>query len=387
MTEPTAAQRRSLPPYPSGWYVLAFAAELRPGTVLSRTLAGHEIVLFRTQYGIASALDAYCPHLGAHMGRGGRVCGESLRCPFHGFQFDPAGRCVATGYGSKPPPAARLRAWPLRERNGMLQVYFHPAGAAPSWEVPVIDDRGWSAPFYRRYVIAAHPQETTENSVDLGHFSWVHGYRAVTMQREVRIDGHYLSTCYTAQRPAPLVGDRLRFHFNFETHIYGLGYSMVDVRVHGFDIHARLWVLPSPMDGEHIALYLAASGDGAGDVHRWLGWIPPRLRAALIGRGLLFALATDASQDFEIWRHKRYVHPPALALGDGPIGKYRAWATQFYDTAPAAAAPGPTLTLPEPLRPAPHPAHPLAASDATHDRPSEPSAAPRRDAAPRVRAS
>ena len=337
----TVATRRALAPYPSGWYAVAFAAELPRQGTLTRSLAGQELLLFRTASGQAAAIDAHCPHLGAHLGHGGRVCGEVLRCPFHGFQFDAGGRCVATGYGTKPPPNAVAKTWPLRERNGMLLVYYGVEGGAPPWEVPTVQAAGWSAPVYRRFVIAAHPQETTENSVDLGHFAWVHGYRSVAMLRDVRVDGTYLSTAFAARRPMPLIGRWVHFDFEFETHIHGLGYSMVEVRVKGFDIRARLWVLPTPIDAEHIALYLAASGDGGDGVHPWLRLLPSALRAALIGRGLLIALAYDARQDFEIWQNKRYVHPPALAQGDGPIGKYRTWASQFYAPSPPAPSPKP----------------------------------------------
>lgn len=318
--------------------MLAFSRELRRGRVLARALAGRELVLYRSDSGRAAALDAYCPHMGAHLAHGGRVEGEVLRCPFHGFRFDAGGRCVATGYGSKVPPTAVGRSWPLREVNGMLCVYHDADGRAPEWEVPALDVDGWSAPVYRRFFLDAHPQETTENSVDLGHFSWVHGYRAVRMLRDVITDGPYLSTVFAAERPLPLLArwhERVHFDFRFETHIHGLGYSLVEVRVHGIDLRARLWVLPTPIGPGRLQLYLAASGDG-GSVPL-LRPLPPRLRAAAIGRFLLHFLAADARQDFAIWQHKRYVHPPALAQGDGPIGRYRTWAAQFYG-APAGAS-------------------------------------------------
>jgi nitrite reductase/ring-hydroxylating ferredoxin subunit len=327
--------RRTLPPYPHGWYAICFADELRPGALLVRPFMGREVLLLRTESGAAAAMDVYCPHLGAHLGYGGRVEGELLRCPFHGFRFDAAGACVATAYGSKPPQNARLQTFPLRERNGMLLLHHGAGGAAPTWEVPALDSTGWSRPVHRRFILAAHPQETTENSVDLGHFSVVHRYRTMRMLRDPIVAGPYLSTKFSAHRDLPLIGRwlaarQMHFDFEFETHIHGLGYSQVDVRVRGFDIRARLWVLPTPIDAERIAIYLAASGSGAADTHPALRVVPSAVRAALIGRGLLAALIADARQDFAVWEHKAYVERPLLARGDGPIAKYRAWAAQFY---------------------------------------------------------
>jgi len=45
---------------------------------------------------------------------------------------------------------------------------------------------------------------------------------------------------------------------------------------------------------------------------------------------ILNGFVADAAKDFPIWEHKRFTQPPALARGDGPIGKYRQWAKQFY---------------------------------------------------------
>jgi hypothetical protein len=40
------------------------------------------------------------------------------------------------------------------------------------------------------------------------------------------------------------------------------------------------------------------------------------------------ALATE--QDFPIWENKVYHDRPRLCDGDGPVGDYRRWASQFY---------------------------------------------------------
>jgi phenylpropionate dioxygenase-like ring-hydroxylating dioxygenase large terminal subunit len=87
--------------FPKGWFTVALSHEVKSGTVLKQTFCGEEIVIFRTESGKISVLDAYCTHLGAHLGHGGTVEGENIRCPFHGFCFDTKGDCTKTGYGTK----------------------------------------------------------------------------------------------------------------------------------------------------------------------------------------------------------------------------------------------------------------------------------------------
>ena len=92
----------SLPPYPTGWYAFGLASELAPGGVLSRPFMGDDLVVYRTRSGVLRAVEPYCPHLGAHLGHGGRVDGELIVCAFHAFAYDTAGACVRTTTTSLP---------------------------------------------------------------------------------------------------------------------------------------------------------------------------------------------------------------------------------------------------------------------------------------------
>jgi len=313
---------RPLPPYPNGWYAVGLSSELSRGAVLSRPFMGGELVVYRTRSGVARAVPPYCPHLGAHLGHGGRVDGELLVCPFHSFAYDVSGACVRTGYGTKPPAPARLDQRPLRESNGLLLAWH--GRRAPAWVVPEVDPGGWTALRCRSFVLRDHPQETTENSVDLGHFAIVHGYRNVRMLGDAVTDGPCLRTAFAVEQPLPWSWSALAFEF--DTEIYGLGYSLVNLRVPRLDLEARLWVLPTPIDDRRLPLRLAAS------LRAPSRQLPARrfVEAALTEL-VLFGLARGAKQDFPIWENKRYVERPALAAGDGPIGLYRRWARQFYD--------------------------------------------------------
>jgi len=117
--------------FPSGWYAVAYSHELPRGGVLARHYFGRELAVFRTASGQAGVLDALCPHMGAHLGHGSRVDGEALRCSMHGFRYDVAGTCVSTPYAPKVPPAARAGAFPVRERNGAVLVWYDAADRPP----------------------------------------------------------------------------------------------------------------------------------------------------------------------------------------------------------------------------------------------------------------
>ena len=335
----TAVRDATLPPYPDGWYAVAYADELPRGAVVVRPFMGQEIVLFRTASGAVCGVEPYCPHLGAHLGHGGRVEGESLRCPFHGFCFDRSGACVATSYGKRP-PKARLGVFHVREQSGLVLAHSDATSAAPGWEVPPLDMTGWTPLTRRQWTLRGHPQETTENSVDVGHLAVVHGYRNVTELAPLETKGPYLTVRYAMDRPVVPLLPALRVEFTI--HAHGLGYSLVEVQAPALGLETRQFVLVTPLDEHRVTMRIALC----------MRALPGRYAAAALTRGpasralsaiAMAAFAHDVQQDFAIWSHKRHVSPPVLAEGDGPIGAYRRWTKQFYPPAasPAARPAGP----------------------------------------------
>ncbi|MGW3167682.1 Rieske 2Fe-2S domain-containing protein, partial [Streptomyces sp. NPDC001142] len=160
---PTPSDAAGTPslPYPSGWSALAFSGELRPGTVLTRPLAGQDVVLYRLGTGALRAVQPYCPHLGAHLGLA-TVDGDDLVCPFHFFAFGPDGRCVRTGYDTSP-PRSPLMQLPVHEVNGAVFVWRHHDGRAPDWFVPPWHRIGHGPARTAAWELAGHAQEVIEN--------------------------------------------------------------------------------------------------------------------------------------------------------------------------------------------------------------------------------
>lgn len=328
----------TLPPFPIGWYAVGFSDDLPPGSLRSMTFCGREIVVFRTVAGEPAAMAAHCPHLGAHLGVGGVVDGEFLRCPFHGFCFDPSGRCVSTGYGTAPPRSLRAETLPIREIDGVVVVWYHPKGEPPTFDIePILTPA--TRRVHRSHVIRDHPQETTENSVDLGHFAHVHGYGSVEIIEPLEIDGPRLRIGYRAERTMPW--SRTPTRFEFRPQADGLGVSRVRVTVPEMGIGADLHVLATPIDDVHVELRLALDLHPIvrrQSLHPLAIVVPRTLLERLVARSVLSAFAGDASDDFPIWENKAHIERPKLAAGDGPIGRYRAWARQFYSDQPAKTA-------------------------------------------------
>ena len=266
---------------------------------------------------------------------GGQVGDGRLVCPFHGFQFDTSGQCVATP-NAPAPKAAKLKVYETREILGMVFAWFGNGGRRPQWDLPPEPAAGeeWCDPVFSMLRFRGHPQETTENSVDLGHLRYVHGYDNVNPVGSVTVDGAYMKSCFDFRRVRRILGvGDLVYDVSAVTHVHGLGYSFVEIHEKTIDMNARLWVLATPVDGTLIDLALVSQLRDLRRPRRFisgLGFLPVKLRSRLMNRILMLQQKQDVRQDVVIWERKQYRSPPRLCAADGPIGTYRRYCRQFY---------------------------------------------------------
>ena len=104
------------------WYPLAWSHELKARKPLGRNFAGEPIVLYRGQSGQVFALEDRCAHrqVPLHLGV---VAGEILKCGYHGWAYDCAGKCVDVPYLGREKLPNGVKTYPVREIDGVIFVF------------------------------------------------------------------------------------------------------------------------------------------------------------------------------------------------------------------------------------------------------------------------
>ena len=77
--------------------------------------------------------------------------GESIQCPFHGWQWDAEGRNVCIPYEARPNRGRRMRTYPVVERNQGVYLWHDLARREPFFEVPDIFVIGYGLDYMEAY--------------------------------------------------------------------------------------------------------------------------------------------------------------------------------------------------------------------------------------------
>lgn len=156
---------------PDFWYPLARAHAVKPGKMLATRFAGAPIVLARSKRGELFALEDRCAHrqVPLHVGV---VTERTIRCGYHGWEYDAAGKCVSVPYldQSRAMPNG-VRHYPVREAYGMVFVFPGDLARVDTVAFPAVPSA--SDPAYKtRYLdrlIGCHYSFMHENLMDMNH--------------------------------------------------------------------------------------------------------------------------------------------------------------------------------------------------------------------------
>ncbi|MBJ8344681.1 Rieske 2Fe-2S domain-containing protein [Antrihabitans sp. YC2-6] len=320
-----------LPMNPTGWFQVAWSAEVGVGEVRRMKYFDTELIAWRSATGEVAVMDAFCEHLGAHLGYGGHVEGDRIVCPFHGWEWNREGRNVCVPYEKHPNKGRRIRSYPVAELNESIFMWHDVHGGAPYFDVPDVragfDDGRGPADYYPAYPtgvlfeqqLELHPQYVLENGVDFAHFKYVHKVPIVPV-----------FTRHDFDRPVSYVDFTITFDdstvsaadINSGVQAINAGLGVAATKSWGM-IDNRTMSCVTPVD------------DSTSDVRFtvWIGRVAggdgpePPSRAKYLAQAVIDQFVAD----IHIWKHQRYSDPPALSRAEYKgFNAIREWATQFY---------------------------------------------------------
>jgi phenylpropionate dioxygenase-like ring-hydroxylating dioxygenase large terminal subunit len=172
--------------YINFWYPMIRSEDLAPGKPEKVKVLGFNFAVFRNAAGEAVTVSDTCIHRGGslagpwELGQQPRVVKDCIVCPYHGWEFDATGHCVAIpslGYQTKPPSRARIDAYPTVEKYGIVFAFL---GDLPEVErPPMIDIPEWDKPGWRANTVITldlnyYYERSIENGLDPAHNEFVH---------------------------------------------------------------------------------------------------------------------------------------------------------------------------------------------------------------------
>ncbi|KAJ3214217.1 hypothetical protein HDU67_001969 [Dinochytrium kinnereticum] len=359
--------RRFPPPFPNGWYRVAGAADVGVGKVRLVGALGRQFAVFRGVDGVVGVLDAICPHLGANVAVGGKVVGNSVECPFHGWRFDRTGKCIDIPYAASVPEVAKTRSWPVREFAGIVCIYFDAEGREPLYEPRPFPLEGKQ--FYsvssRSSTLNMHIQDFAENAADWMHFGKVHSRLALPfLDRFLYVkhrtrwapstgdDGPLLNTTppfpvdpsedpsnrYLRASESDVTPDPSHHHFTFFD-VPTLHSVFSDHALPSGNVHARVeftgqggivYFRFSTPYGEvtTVKTFLPVSGGGGGGLvlHMRDDVFAERGVPWLLAKHVWNEAAHAFADDIFLWSNKTYFDRPVFVKEDRPVKRFR----EFY---------------------------------------------------------
>jgi len=315
---------------PSGWFQIGWTGDLAIGEVKPVHYFGTDLVLFRGEDGAPRLFDAYCPHLGAHLGYGGCVVENSIQCAFHGWRWSgDDGSNLEVPYGDKAQATKkRLRKWHVADLNDTFIVaWFSPDGGDPTWDLPVL--KGFGTPeFYPSHPNLSHYWGTremhaewiSENAVDYAHFRYVHRTPEVGRLTNLEVDGHIMrsSVEFEISVYGP-DGTRAMKTASDDLVCYGIGLVEAEFSVDGF-IHLQS---QTPVDETHCDLFTTVA------IARREDDDPAKVEVRHARR--MERELKEVASDLVIWEQRKMDPHPALAPDEAkPHRTFSRWAKQFY---------------------------------------------------------
>ena len=160
------------------WYAILESNEVKNGKPIGVTRMGEKMVAWRDSSGKVTVMSDLCPHRGVALSAG-KLVGDCIQCPFHGFEYDSSGDCrfiPANGKNSQPPKSMHVKTYPTREAHDIIFIWWGEPRAEEEYPpLPWFPNIGSDMVYSTiRNHWANHYARAIENQLDVVHLPFVH---------------------------------------------------------------------------------------------------------------------------------------------------------------------------------------------------------------------
>jgi 3-ketosteroid 9alpha-monooxygenase subunit A len=320
--------------YPSGWFQIGWSDEYKSGDIKPLKYFGKDLVCYRgAGTGRIVVLDAYCAHLGAHLGHQfddqviddsgrQRIEGDNIRCPWHGWCWSPEGKNTDIPYSDRLYRGKGPQPWAVREVNGWVLLWHDALNRPPMWEPEELPECTEGSDYYPIYPWAVRewknitmwPQQAIENAVDFEHLRYVHGHvgkiNVISLETDGAVARGEVATTFETKRG--LLPGRIR--------PTGWGVGLAAIRLSGIHDIVHM-VAVTPVDHRHSDAF------GAIVVKR----LPNEPEPPKFAKALMNAEHHQFERDMVMWCNAKWIDGPPFPREEGKgFKQLRRWARQFY---------------------------------------------------------
>jgi len=249
---------------PNQWYAVLESSEVPRDKPVGVTRMGEKLVFWRDSRGQVICLRDFCPHRGVALSAG-KIIGDRIQCPFHGFEYDVSGKCIYVPANSQNQPAPKHMlafGYPCQEAHGFIFIWWGenlPDPAAPRFFDNLEDGFTYASaqdPWHTHY------SRVIENQLDVAHVPFVH-YNTIGRGNRTVVDGPLLVwedsdkfTLYVFNRADDGSPPRKERELSAQGVTFHLEFIFPNLWQNYISENVRVVAAFVPVDNEHTLLYL-----------------------------------------------------------------------------------------------------------------------------------
>lgn len=309
---------------PNQWYGILPSSKVRAGGITAVRRLGLDLALFRTREGVLGCVVDQCPHRGAALS-GGKMSRDCVRCPFHGLEFDPDGRCRFIPANGKADPQENtrynVRAYAVKEEAGIIFLWNGNAEAATD-KTPFF--HGELDGFVYSEIADAwntHYSRAIENQLDVVHVPIVHyntigrGNRTLINGPKIVFDGETLITSANNEvdrGQVPRKPDECSIKPTF------LKFRFPNLWMNHISEKIRVVIYFAPVDDENTVLYIRFYNKitGITPIDTFIAWVGKFMNRVIERQDKRVVITQKP-------KASAYRSGEKLLMGDGPVIEYR----------------------------------------------------------------